>query len=169
MGRAALKSLKLRKGQSTLPGGATPVKDAADVGGQAGRTNARIWSAARSVREALAERMGGKAGHQYATIYDGSTASGWFWPETEDPGYFRVCLGWGKTANKARYPTVVAWWEASSSRFPLATLTQNDESFCSMFSVDLREVPLRVACETLVELAGALFREKRAELFSAKG
>jgi hypothetical protein len=169
MGRAVLKSLKLRRGQSALPTGATPVKDAADVGGQAGRTNARIWSAARSVREALAERMGGKAGHQYATIFDGSTASGWFWPEIEDPGYFRVCLGWGKAANKARYPAVAAWWQTAASRFPLARLHQDEESFSSVFSVDLREVPLRDACDTLVELAGDLFRERRGDLFSAKG
>jgi hypothetical protein len=169
MGRATLKALKLRKGQSNLPTGATTVKEAADVGGQAGRTNARIWAAARSVREALAERMGGKAGHQYATTYDGPTASAWFWPVTEDPGFFTVCLGWGKVANKVKYPAVAAWWKGNASRFPAVRLARNEESSSSMFSVDLREVPLRDACDILVELAGTLFRENQSELFAAKG
>lgn len=169
LSRVAMKSLGLRRGQAAVPGGKTPVAEVADVAGQAARTNARIWAARRSVRQALAERVNGKAGHFYATVYDGDgTASGWFWPETEEPGFFSVHLGWGEAANKARYPAVSDWWKARCDGHAAVSVRQHPESHAAIFSVDLREVPLRRACDALVEVASELVSDRRSDLFVAK-
>lgn len=166
-GRAVLGQIGLRRGKAALKTGATMhVATLSDPGGKLRRTNTRVWAAARSLREQVAERVGGTSGRRYATVYDGEAASGWFWFDTEVPGCLRMWLGWGKPQNRRKFPLIQSWWDDAGGGYPGVALTQHPDFLSATFTVDLREVGLREACDRLENIADAMVRERRVALFS---
>lgn len=164
--RKVLRALGIPTGRTRVPAGTTPVAELTDRSGDAARTNREIWEAGRALRARVADRIGGKAERVYAVAYAGPTASGWFAPRTDTPGRLNMHLDWGPPKNRRRFPTVETWWRGAAERFPAVELQQDPDWFTPIFSTNLRATPLRHACETLVDLAGAIVDERRSELFS---
>lgn len=101
--RAVLREIGVKPGRRKVEPDALPVSAVSgDVALR--RTNHRIWSAGRVLRNEIAERIGGRSGRRYAVVQHQGREVGWFWTDTSEAGLFSVRLGWWKEATPRSTP-----------------------------------------------------------------